>query len=76
MIAMLKARVVRGRLVLDEPTTLPDGTIVELIPLDPGDWLTEEDRAALHKALRDSGADVENGREVDAATVLRELRSA
>jgi hypothetical protein len=72
---MMKARVVSGRLVLDEPTTLPDGTIVELIPLDPGDWLTEEDRAALHKALRDSGVDVEKGRVLDAAAVLRELRS-
>src|SRR5438093_9916262 len=33
----LKARVCAGRLVVDEPTDLPDGTEVELLPLDPGE---------------------------------------
>ena len=70
----LKARVKAGRLVVDEPTDLPEGTEVELLPLDPGDWLDEESRAALHKALRDSEDDVKAGRLVDADTVLRELR--
>ena len=50
----IKATVKAGRLVIDEPTNLPDGTEVELLPLDPGDWLDDADRAALHKALRDS----------------------
>jgi hypothetical protein len=71
----LKARVKAGRLVVDEPTDLPEGTEIELLPLDPGDWLDEEGRAALHKALRDSEEDVRAGRLVDADTVLRELRS-
>ena len=71
----LKARVKAGRLVVDEPTDLPEGTEVELLPLDPGDWLDEEDRAALHKALQDSEEDVKAGRLVDADAVLRELRS-
>ncbi len=71
----LKARVKAGRLVVDEPTDLPEGTEVELLPLDPGDWLDDEDRAALHKALRESEADVESGRLVDADVILRELRS-
>jgi hypothetical protein len=76
VIAMtLKARVKAGRLVMDEPTDLPEGTEIELLPLDPGDWLDEEDRAALHKALKDSEEDVRDGRLVDADTVLRELRS-
>lgn len=70
----LKARVKAGRLVLDEPTDLPEGTEIELLPLDPGDWLDEESRAALHKALRDSEEDLKAGRLVDADTVLRELR--
>ena len=48
----LKARVRQGRLVIDEPTDLPEGTEVELLPLDPGDWLDEADRALLHDALR------------------------
>jgi hypothetical protein len=32
----LKARVRAGRLVVDEPTDLPEGTEVELLPLAPG----------------------------------------
>ena len=45
------------------------------MPLDPGDWLDEDDRTALHQALKDSGEDVTAGRLVDADVVLRELRS-
>ena len=30
----LKAHVQNGRLVLDEPTDLPEGEVVELVPLD------------------------------------------
>ncbi len=71
----IKARVNAGRLVVNEPTDLPDGTEVEFLALDPGDWLDEADRAALHDALRDSGADVAAGRLVDAEEILRELRS-
>lgn len=72
---MIKARVEDGRLVVDEPTELPDGTEVQLLLLDPGDWLDDADRAALHEALRQSQADVEAGRLVDAEEVLEELRS-
>lgn len=71
----IKARVEAGRLVIDEPTNLPEGTQIELLPLDPGDWLDDADRAALHAALADSNADVSAGRLVDAADILRELRS-
>jgi hypothetical protein len=71
----LKARVRKGRLVVDEPTDLPEGTEIDLLPLDPGDWLDDDDRAALHRALVASGADIEAGRLTDANEVLRELRS-
>ena len=70
-----KGRVKAGRLVVDEPTDLPEGTEVELLPLDPGDWLDDEDRAALHQALKDSDKDLTTGRLVDAEVVLRQLRS-
>jgi hypothetical protein len=70
----LKARVKAGRLIVDEPTDLPEGTEIELLPVDPGDWLGEEDRAALHQALRDSDDDVKSGRLVDADAIVRELR--
>jgi hypothetical protein len=50
----LRARVKAVRLVVDEPTDLPESTEIELLPLD---WLDEQDRAALHKALLDSEED-------------------
>jgi len=70
----IRARVQAGRLVVDEPTDLPDGTELELLSLDPGDWLEEADREALHKALRESSADVAAGRLIDAEDILKELR--
>jgi len=70
----IKARVQAGRLRVDEPTSLPEGTEVQLLPLDPGDWLDDEDRAALHKALAQSEADIKAGRLLDAAEVLKGLR--
>jgi len=71
----IKARVRAGRLVVDEPTTLPEGTELELLPLDPGDWLDDADRAALHAALAQSQADVAAGRLIDAADVIKGLRA-
>lgn len=71
----IKARVREGRLVVDEPTDLPEGTELQLLPLDPGDWLDPEERAALHEALRESGADIAAGRLVDAEEILRAIRS-
>ena len=64
----------KGRLVVDEPTLLPEGTEVDLLPLDPGAWLDPKDRAALHRALVASQEDIEAGRLVDAEEVLSELR--
>ena len=71
----IKARVTAGRLIVDEPTDLPDGTVLELLPLDPGDWLEEAERAALHEALRQSGVDMAAGRLVDASEILKALRT-
>jgi hypothetical protein len=71
----IKATVRAGRLVVDEPTDLPDGAEVELLPLDPGDWLDDTDRAALRSALRESDSDVTAGRLIDAADLLKALRS-
>jgi hypothetical protein len=60
---------------VDEPTDLPEGTEVELVPLDPGDWLDADSRAALHQALLESEEDVKTGRLIDADVVRRERRS-
>jgi hypothetical protein len=76
----LKARVENGRIKLDEPTDLPEGKLVELVPLDEvflggGDELDEEERAALHRELEASMAEADAGELVDFDVVLAELRS-
>jgi hypothetical protein len=70
----LKAHVRNGRLVLDTPTDLPDGTEVELVPADAWDGLDDEDRRKLHEALVRSEDDVRAGRVVPAEAFLAELR--
>jgi len=71
----IKVMVHGGRLVVSEPTDLPEGTEVERLPLDPGDWTHDADRLALHNALAESEADIAAGRLVDAAEVLKGLRA-
>ena len=70
----LRARVEKGRLVLDEPTTLPDGTVVDLVADDEGDDLTEDERRALHDALSASWTSGEARRLRPASAILDELR--
>jgi hypothetical protein len=71
----IKTRVQGGRLKVDEPTDLPEGTEVILYPIDVNDdQMDDADRAALHKLLEESEADVKAGRLIDADEVLRELR--
>jgi hypothetical protein len=38
----LRAPVEKGRLVLDDPTTLPEGMVVDSVADDEGDDLTDE----------------------------------
>jgi hypothetical protein len=72
---VIKGRVEGGRLRVDEPTNLPEGTEIDMVPLDPENELDDADRKALHKLLEESDADVKAGRFVDAADVLKGLRS-
>jgi hypothetical protein len=76
----LQAVVKNGRLVLDEPTDLPEGEVVELVPveahLDDGtDDLDDEERARLHESLKESIEQVRNGETIDAAEAMAELRA-
>ncbi|MCL2725207.1 MAG: hypothetical protein FWD69_12305 [Polyangiaceae bacterium] len=50
----LRARVRGGRLILDEPSSLPDGTEIELIPADDVDELDAAERARLYGFLAES----------------------
>ena len=69
----LRARVEKGRLILDEPTTLPDGTVVDLVADDEGDDLTDEERRALHEALSTAWKSAEAGRVRPSTEILKEL---
>ena len=67
----LKAVVRKGRLVLDEPTELPEGTVVELTETDPYAYLDDQDdpfasmpaeeRAKLDAALARGIAELDAG---------------
>lgn len=77
----LKAHVRGGRLVLDEPTELPEGTEVELVAVDDevlasgGDHLDDEERERLHASIERGREDVRAGRTVDAEQVIAKLRA-
>lgn len=74
----LKAQVRKGRLVLDVPTELPEGEIVELVRLEEvrfGDDLDPEERARLHQSLRTGIEQMKAGDTVDGEEVLAELRA-
>jgi hypothetical protein len=70
----LRAVVRDGHLVVSEPTTLPEGTIVNLVIDDEGDDLDEAEREALHAHLASSWAASDRGEVIPAADVLTELR--
>jgi hypothetical protein len=67
----LRARVLNGRLVLDEPTDLPEGEVLA----NGGDYLDDEERQRLHEALERSVLQAEQGQLVDADEVMAELRT-
>jgi hypothetical protein len=76
----LRAHVRKGRLVLDEPTTRPEGEVVELVLLNEvlangGDYLDHGERAMLRDELEASVAEAKSGALIDADDVLDELRS-
>jgi hypothetical protein len=75
----LRAHVRHGRLVLDEPTNLPEGEAVDLLPVDEvlmagGDGLDDEERVRLHQSLKRGVEDVEAARTVDARDMIQRLR--
>lgn len=75
----LKARVENGRLVMNEPTDLPEGTVLELVPAnDGGDELGEldgDERRALEESIDEGLADIAAGHTFDTAAVIAEIRS-
>lgn len=74
-VSALKARVETGRLDLDEPIDLSPGAVVPLEIADDGDKLHDEERAALHDAIREGFEDAGAGRTIDAEQWAAELRA-
>ena len=68
----LKAHVKAGRLVLDEPTDLPEGEEVEVYVPDGGEFSPEE-RARLDAALDEGIAAARRGDHSDADEFIQEL---
>jgi len=68
-----KIQVRNGRLVLDEPTDLPEGAEVEVLVID--DDLTAAERAELHASLDRALDDSEAGRGTDAWQFLEWYRT-
>jgi hypothetical protein len=60
--------------VLDEPTTLPEETVIDLVPDDEGEDLTDDERRALHDALSKSWESAEAGQLRPASAIVDELR--
>lgn len=71
---MVRATVRNGRLTVDEPTELPEGTVLDLVVDDEGDDLDAPSRAALEQAISVSLAQAQAGQTAPAERVLEQLR--
>lgn len=70
----LKAQVRAGRLVLDEPTNLPEGAEVRVALVD-SDELDDRERAELHAAILAAEAELDAGQAVSEADLWARLRN-
>jgi hypothetical protein len=70
----LKAHVRGGRLVLDEPTNLPEGAEVRVALVD-GDELDDQERAALHAAILAAEAELDAGQVATEEDLWARLRA-
>ena len=71
----IRARVENGRFVIDEPTDLPHGTVLDLVVDDEGDSLDAEERAALDAAISRGWKSYQEGKGRSAEAVLADLRN-
>jgi len=71
---VFRAHVANGRLVLDEPTDLPEGLVLNLVVDDEGDDLDDEERAELHAAIDESREQIQRGEFVAAEALFAALR--
>ncbi len=72
LMLVIKTTVRNGRIVVDEPTSLPDGREVELCVVND-DGMKEDERARLHASIARGLADGRAGREADLGAFLDQL---
>ena len=70
----IRARVINGRLQLDAPTSLPEGTVLDLVADDEGDDLDDAERTALNAALSRAWASVKAGQARPGSELIEALR--
>ena len=70
-----RAHVRSGRLTLDEPTALPEGTEVELVGVDDELDLGQEELDELRLVLAQGLEEARSGGGIPAAQALRELEA-
>lgn len=63
-----------GRITLDVPTDLPEGSVVDLTIDESGDGLGVDERARLHAALEQSLQRLADGEVIPAAEILAAMR--
>lgn len=71
----IRAHVENGRIVVDEPTDLPDGTEMYLLPIQDADELNDEERAALHAAIEEGEKELDAGHVVTEEELWTRLRT-
>jgi predicted alpha/beta hydrolase family esterase len=70
----LKAHVENGRIIVDEPTDLPDGTVLRVVPLSADDpELDAEERERILRAIDAGQAAARRGEHVNAEEFVDEL---
>ena len=74
LVNALKAHVVNGQIVLDDPAQLDEGAELLVFPVNDDD-MSAEDRAELNAKLDEGLRQLEAGETVDGPTFLAELRS-
>ena len=73
---ILKGRVTGGRVVVDLPVELLEGTLVDVAVVDPGDDLDVVERAQLDHLLAQSWAQARAGQTRPANELLNRLRTS
>ncbi|HEY4159537.1 MAG TPA: hypothetical protein VGM29_15615 [Polyangiaceae bacterium] len=69
----LKAHVHNGRLVLDEPTDLPEGTEVGVLAVN--ECLDADEKALLLQSIEEGFEDFERGDHMDGFEFIAQLRA-